>query len=85
MQIVCDTQSFLAGHDSISFVPCVILLFKFTETFPREHTSPVVIGENSVAANVLEILGCNTLTIFGLHNVGQVNCWLLRYGILVIN
>jgi len=85
MQIVCDAQALLTSHDTVGFVPCVIFLFEFTEAFSWEHTSPVVIGENSVAADVLVILSGNTFTIFGLHNVREVNCGLLGHGILVID
>lgn len=85
VQIVCDAETFFPSHNSESLVSSVIFCLNFAETFPWEHTSPVGIWENGVAADVLEVLGCNALTIAGLDHVGQLNCGLLGRWLLIID
>jgi hypothetical protein len=69
MEVVCYSQSFFSRHESEGFVDWIVLLFNMTKTLSSEHSSPMIIWENSVSTDILKWLVAETFTFMVYENV----------------
>ena len=82
IEVVGEAESFFSRHDAVCFVTSVFFFFQTAKCLTWEHAAPVVLIEDSVAADILIVLGGDALTIDGPHNTSNVQdsvfvCWLL--------
>ena len=66
--LVCESKAFFTCLKTESFVLGVIGLLNASERFTWEHASPVMLGEDSPATNILKSLSRNAITINRLNN-----------------